>query len=357
MKKRIEYDGMTMKGTMPIYFEFDGKGGELLEGQNGVGEVAYAEGSVYRGSLVYRNGKFNKYGYGEQDFTNADECLSAAVGAPHGNKLYKYVGAFDYTVADWIYGNGVMYFTDLSGKPSGYATGWFVGLTKRGEYEGEFNRELLLPEYESLPQIELAPFGDRFDASCRKAKSVKSCKSVMIGDSWYEFYEKGGGDSPAGTFYVDTKGKSVVNLAIGGTTFDDWDRYVGQVLGDLEFEQVFINLGYNDINGGVSVACALTGFLNIVNTIRKINAKARIFINAVCPSPVFPKSNAFKAELNARIAEYCRSTADMTFVPCHEIFAPIADDLRALWRVYARDGIHLNKEGYALWSPMFAKYF
>lgn len=356
MKKRIEFNGDVVYGTMPKYFEFDSRDGELYDGQNGVGEVAYAEGSVYRGSLVYRNGKLNKYGYGEQDFTNTNGCFDTSVGAPRGVKLYKYVGAFDYTVTDWIYGNGVMYFTDESGKPSCYAIGWFVGITKRGEYVGEFKKELLLPEYEGLPQIELTPFGDRFAASSEKAKEQKSCKSVLIGDSWFEFYEKGSPDCPAGTFLVDSKGKSVVNLAIGGTTFGDWERNVNKVLGGIKFEQAFINLGYNDVHVYEPIEKVMAGFINTVAAIRKINAKAKIFVNAVCPSPACPKSRGAKSELNARIKEYCKRNG-MTFVPCNERLSALEGDPQELWKAFAADGIHLTEKGYALWAPAFVKFF
>lgn len=57
------------------------------------------------------------------------------------------MGAFDYRKTDWIYGNGVMYFVDENGEPQYFIKGFFSGLDKIGEWQGEFDYATLLNDY------------------------------------------------------------------------------------------------------------------------------------------------------------------------------------------------------------------
>ena len=54
-------------------------------------------------------------------------------------KIYMFVGYFDYRKTNWIYGNGVLYYRDLEGKPSRFVKGFFSCLNKTGEYKGDFD--------------------------------------------------------------------------------------------------------------------------------------------------------------------------------------------------------------------------
>lgn len=358
MKKRIEFDCKKFEsGAQPVYFEFDSLDGVLRDGAFGVGEVRYEEGSVYRGTLIYRNGKFNKYGYGEQDFTKA-HFSSDELGVTDAHRPYKYVGAFDYTVTDWIYGNGVMYFIDMFGKPSGYATGWYVGLTKRGEYRGAFNRELLLAGYENTPELELHPRLKMFEARRKKAKKTAEAKSVIIGDSWFELYETGGAENGGGTFAEDTIGKNVLGLGIGGTTYSDWVNVIDDILGGIKFEQVFFNLGYNDIHGGEAVADVMMNLATCIAAVKSVNPQALIYVNAVCPAPFHPATHEQKTQFNKQAQRMCQYEKNVKFLHCNVPFlnqdGSAIDDLADY---FIDDKIHLNEKGYRLWAPYFAQYF
>lgn len=351
MRKRIDFDGKTIDDSIPVYFEFDSPDGVLRDGVFGVGEIAYGEGSVYRGTLVYRDGKFNKYGYGEQDFTRA-AFTSDELGVSDEHKPYKYVGAFDYTMTDWIYGNGVMYFTDRDGKPSGHAKGWYVGTTKRGEYRGEFKRELLLAGYENTPELELHPRMNMFTARREKAKKAVSAKSVIIGDSWFELYER------EGTFAEDTAGKDVLGLGVGGTTYSDWVNVIDDILGCIKFERVFLNLGYNDIHGGEAPDDVLVNLSTVIAAIKNINPDALIYVNAVCPAPFKPATFERKMQFDKLAQKFCFYEKNVRFLMCHKPFlkedgSPIDD----LADYFIEDKIHLNECGYKLWSPYFTQFF
>ena len=89
---------------------------------SGFGSIKYPEGSVYVGEIFFDGKDFKKQGIGQQDFTyselgHLDENIN--------EKIYKFIGNFDYKKNDWIYGNGVLYYRDKNGLPSHFVKGFF----------------------------------------------------------------------------------------------------------------------------------------------------------------------------------------------------------------------------------------
>lgn len=363
MKKRIEYTDVKIGNAFPHWFEYDSPDGELRPGTWGVGEVSYEDGSVYRGTLLFRDGTLNKYGFGEQDFTSA--CQTAADFGADSDKYkpYKFVGEYDYIRGDWIFGNGVMYFTDKSGKPAAYATGRFCGTGRFGDYEGEFFPELLLPGFEGLPQIELTVRKAQFDAIYEVAKKAGECKSVLVGDSWFEFYSSrepsivalcGLGD----LYETDTAGKSVVNLGIGGTTYIEWAPNIERILKQIKFDRLFFNLGFNDLHFVRTEDETFADFVNVAEAALRARPDAKIFVNAVCPAPAKPRHTEVKARLNKRIKDYCAAHENFTYLPSNEVFLDKnGRAIKDLADYFATDGIHLNRKGYERWTAYMKKYF
>ena len=111
---------------------------------HGFGQIKYGEGSVYIGEVYFDGKEFHKLGYGRQDFTYS---LIGNVDSIINEKIYLFVGEFDYRKTNWIYGNGVLYYRDLEGKPSRFVKGFFSCLNKTDEYKGEFDYSLLIDGY------------------------------------------------------------------------------------------------------------------------------------------------------------------------------------------------------------------
>lgn len=335
-------------GSVIRYFEYDSADGALREGQFGVGEIEYAEGSVYRGTLIYSNGKFNKYGFGEQDFTQS-KLTTEQVGAPDGLKLYKFVGEYNYTVNDWIFGDGTLYFTDNSGAPKAYARGHFCGLDYR-KADCAFMPNSVIPGFENAKRIELNPYRDRFSKMCEYAKTVKRADIALFGDSWFEFYKVGWGSCDSGTYYADTKGKSAADFGIGGTTYAGWAQYIGEFIAAVKCNRAFLNAGYNDIHAGEPVNLIFDAFVATAEILKRNNIT--VYVNAVCPCPRHADSQSRELELNAKIRDYCDGKS-CVYVPCDELLR----ESQNLGEYFCADGIHLNSRGYAIWSPFFSKYF
>lgn len=348
MKKITDFENKTFN-YIPIYFMFDGD--ELKEGQIGFGQVKYGEGSIYTGSLIYINGVLEKYGFGEQNFLNSTiNALVVGITTKKPLKLYKFVGFYDYRQTQWICGNGIFYYLDEKNEPAGYSTGFFKGTKRIGNFKG-FDKSLLLPGFEQTKEIRIHRYKLRFKEQAKRAKVYKQSDFIMVGDSWFEFYLHHEDLSYKGSFDVDCKDLDVVNFGIGGTTYDDWNKYFKKVFKDYQFNNVLVNLGFNDIHEGLSVKNVFSNFKKFIKLVYELNYDAKIYINSVNHSTFYPEYAKKEKELNKLIKDYCLNN-NITYIPCNEAFKNT--DLKD---VYGEDGIHLNHLGYSLWAPYFLKYF
>lgn len=348
MKKITEFEYKNTNYN-PIYFLFDGE--KLEEGQIGFGQVRYGEGSIYTGSLIYVNGILEKYGFGEQNFLNSTiTALDVGVITKKKLKLYKFVGFYDYRETNWICGKGIFYYLDENNKPYGYTTGYFKGLNQLGNFK-DFSKSLLLPGFEHTKEIKIKKFKLRFDERAKKAKDYKQSDFIMVGDSWFEYYLQHEDLAYKGSFDVDCKDLDVVNFGVSGTTYADWSKYFKKVFKDYQFNNVLVNLGFNDLHQGYSIKKVFSNFKKFVKIVYEVNKNAKIYINAVNHSTFYPNYAQKEDDLNKLIRDYCLDN-NITYIPCNEAFENI--DLK---EVYGDDGIHLNHLGYSLWAPYFLKYF
>ena len=98
-------------------------------------------------------------GQGVQDFTSMDfptTYLVTSTGGSVVSTVYQveyYVGAFDSISHSWIYGNGVYYLVDATGKPAGYLLGYWNGFTLVKDYEGTFDESTLLEAWKGTSRL------------------------------------------------------------------------------------------------------------------------------------------------------------------------------------------------------------
>ena len=182
----------------------------------GFGAVKYAEGSVYVGELYYDGEKFNKIGYGQQDFCRS---VFGRKSIHSGLRHSKYVGAFDYRKTDWIYGNGVMYFVDDEGNPQYFVKGFFSSFDKIGEWQGEFDYATLLFGY--TPDMELLVEPCDFVVDWVRERVApwhdKRAEALLVGDSYFELGDNA--DYAGVNMFGKMFPQGYVNIGIGGSKF------------------------------------------------------------------------------------------------------------------------------------------
>lgn len=323
---------------------FAPKKGAFKKGKpcKGFGAVRYPEGSVYVGDLYYDGKNFNKSGYGQQDFTHSTiGCTDSRI----GEKKYKFAGRYDYRKTDWIYGDGVLYYTDGSGKPSRFVKGFFSGLTRIGDYRGEWNSSSLLYGYSADMESDYDEnreyVREVFEKARRLCGRIKHIDALFIGDSYFGLANDA---EFAGRFAFDKIfPEDFVNCGVNGSRFCDWYGYISRLTELPQPQKIVINLGFNDLHGGKSVRSAYSDYRKFLSRIKEIFPAARLYLIQVVHAPGFlnfyERENGFNALTSKSADRYGVTVADRNgeIAACAE-------------NCFHSDGVHPNENGYALFA-------
>lgn len=303
---------------------------------NGFGSVRYGEGSVYTGELYFDGTNYNKLGFGRQDF-----MLSELGALNPERKLRKafYIGSFDYRETDWIYGNGVMYYVDENNRPACFVKGFFEGVNKTGEYDGEFSADCLASGFTPDMEQNFDEWHDVLAKMYSKKSGLKKLKNLFMGDSHFEFWciETFSGNMG---FYSCFDGSENLDIGVGGTRFCDWIKFLNE-LKDLPVpERVFINLGFNDIHCNRSAERVYGNYLEVVKILKERFPAVKIYLLNIAKAPVTDTYYAEEERFNS-----------MTKASASELGVNIIDmrsTMAAEKDVYFTDKIHFNNHGYQI---------
>lgn len=356
MKKIKKWKKIYTNKPSPVYFAFENEDGILRDNTFGYGKVVYPEGSIYEGNLLYINGEFQKYGFGVQDFKNTTIAYEE-FGGPKGLTIDKYVGNFNHLETGWIYGDGILYFVDDNNNPKAFIKGFFKRLTKVDEFSTQFDKSILLPGYTLDMEVEQVLHQSRFEYLIKQVSKIEEVDTILIGDSWFELYEMPYWKNNIiyGSFKEDCKNKSVINLGIGGSTFLEWYYKIDKLIANLNFNEIIINLGFNDIQStGVDVDLnkILVNLEKLEEKIRKYNSKCNIYYLGVSPSCSYQFLSK-KMELNSMIERYCSSNDKNHYISINDVFfngKNYKDNFKEMF--IKNDGNHLNEYGYKNWSVL-----
>lgn len=314
----------------------------------GFGCIKYAEGSVYTGDIFYDGKNFNKIGYGQQDFTHS------AIGNPIpaiGEKKYKFVGNYDYRKTDWIYGNGVLYYTDSEGKPTHFRKGFYRGLDWIGAYRGAFDGRILLDGY--TPDMEFDfdenanRLQDRWTQIQSAVKSAERVRVLFVGDSYFELSDNA--EYAGKNIFHDLFPKDYINVGICGTRFLDWIGWADKMKEFPAPEKIVLNLGFNDLHGGRAVKTVYSDLKKFLKILHGCFPQTEIYLIGVVHAPNCANQYAKECEYN----ELIKTNAIKYGVK--------AGDWNDLIRgsgenCFHADAVHPNERGYGLFM-YFIKNF
>lgn len=342
MKNYKIFEAFATNSTGVWFFVPEGGAFKAGSPCKGFGAIKYPEGSVYTGDLFYDGKHFNKIGSGRQDFTRSgigDTIKSI------GEKRYMFVGRYDYRKTDWIYGNGVLYYTDEAGKPTHFVKGFFKGLQKTGDYRGEFDYGALLDGYTADMEFDYdesaVVLENRWKAIAAELPAAKVPYTLFIGDSYFELFSD---KSFAG---VNTFDKffdgSCVNAGICGTRFSDWLKWTDKLKGATAPEKIVINLGFNDLHNGASVDETYARCKKFTRAMRGLFPDAKIYSICVVHAPESARFFEEENEYNSRLLE----TAEKLGVEAADWNGIIE---RSGKNCFHADEIHPGEYGYGLFA-------
>jgi lysophospholipase L1-like esterase len=149
--------------------------------------------------------------------------------------------------------------------------------------------------------------------------------------------------------------ENLINTGFGGSKAADLERHLFPLVIKYEPSRVFIYEGDNDIWAGVEVVQILTSLDNIVTRIHLINPEIEIFLIGAKPSPSRWEKKANYQIFNQKLAEYCLTKEKVEFVDTWKALTHPDGSPRP--ELYIQDQLHLNQDGYVIWTGIFKPFF
>ena len=343
------------KGEGVYWFEGEMSGfPEVKKGQQGRGYIVYPDKSTYEGGIYYTSeGEWIRYGEGTQNFFYTT-FTGASAGGEASDKIYCYVGEFDGRNYSWMYGNGVMYFSDISGNPTGYIKGTWDGLIRVGPYTAPWAEEQLLDRWKDTEELTytdgyLSLFNEYMD---KYGETDMADKLLMLGDSQFskECF------SQATDLFADEF--SAVNIAIGGTTSAWWRDMLDElILGAPKY--ILVHVGGNDIRTGTPLETAVRDTKNLIDELAVKYPRAEIFyVSGIVGA--FDYEQAFDEKLislNDQMEEYAEESGNFEYIDVFSVLYSVENKSNIyderfgyLQEDLFTDRLYLTKAAYDLWG-------
>lgn len=195
-----------------------------------------------------------------------------------------------------------------------------------------------------------------FAACAKEEKEEKAEKTLLIGDSLFEFWQD--------TFEADLEGMpNLKNIAIGGTTTLYWDK-AWRVVANEEPTTIVICVGTNNIahwhDSGEEAATGENGIQSMLNTLHKNCPDAFIYLLTI---PICGEQTRWEARneivtCNALMREYCDT---LDWVEIIDIEKAFYDDdnyeNKPNPEYFLPDYLHFSEKGYEVLTSVMRKAF
>ena len=146
----------------------------------------------------------------------------------------------------------------------------------------------------------------------------------------------------------------VINRGFGGSEISDSVYYAPRIVLPYKPKMIVFYAGGNDINGGKTPETVLNDFKAFVDEVHKSLPKTRIVYISMNPAVSRWKKEAQFVEGNRLIEEYVRASAKkrvpLNYLDLHSKLLSSTGEARP--EIYRSDGLHLNSEGYTLWTSI-----
>jgi lysophospholipase L1-like esterase len=193
-----------------------------------------------------------------------------------------------------------------------------------------------------------APFESEVRQISAKFDSLgwKSSGTVFTGSSTIRMWKSLGEEFPT---------ENLLNTGFGGSKASDLERHLFPLVIKFEPSRVFIYEGDNDIWAGVPGQDILQSLEKIVTRIHLSNPSTEIFLIGAKPSPSrWEKRNEYQ-KFNQQLRDYCEAMEKVEFVDTWQALTTADGNPRP--ELYIQDQLHLNQEGYKIWTELFKPFF
>lgn len=148
--------------------------------------------------------------------------------------------------------------------------------------------------------------------------------------------------------------EAVLNTGFGGSKAADLERYLFPLVLKFDPKRVFIYEGDNDIWAGVEPEEILASLDRIVTRIQLAAPNTKIYLIGAKPSPSRWAKKDLYLFFNQRLEKYSQRKEGVSFI---DTWGSLTDsEGNARPELYIQDQLHLNPDGYAIWSGIFIPY-
>ena len=152
----------------------------------------------------------------------------------------------------------------------------------------------------------------------------------------------------------DFPGVKAVNRGFGGSELADSVYYADRIVIPYQPRIVVLYAGENDLQNGRAPEAVFADFKAFVAKVHAALPKTRIVYIAIKPSPSRVKIKDHVVRANDLIAAACARDPRLAFADVYTPMLTITGEMRP--ELFVKDMLHLNEAGYALWTPIVARY-
>lgn len=138
----------------------------------------------------------------------------------------------------------------------------------------------------------------------------------------------------------------VINRGFGGSKIEDVDFYFDKVVAPYKPRAIFFYAGENDLSAGETVDTVVANFERFLQLKSAQLGDAPVYFISLKPSKLRLAQMPQQAEVNARIKALAETRSDLRYVDV----IPAMMDQGGPKDIYIADGLHMNPDGYALWT-------
>ncbi|HVF86064.1 MAG TPA: SGNH/GDSL hydrolase family protein [Pyrinomonadaceae bacterium] len=146
----------------------------------------------------------------------------------------------------------------------------------------------------------------------------------------------------------------IINRGFGGSDIEDSTHYVGRIVTPYRPRLIVLYAGDNDLANGKSPEQVSEDFRAFVGRVRRDLPQSRIAFISIKPSPARQHLIEKQKAANGMIKKYISREKGLSYI---DVFTPmLGKDGGMRPELFVGDGLHLNKEGYALWKSVAAPH-
>ncbi len=178
---------------------------------------------------------------------------------------------------------------------------------------------------------------DRFVEADRAAPPA-ICQVLFVGSSSIVKWKE--------TLAADMAPLPVINRGFGSSHIEYVDRWFGEIVAPYRPRAIVFYAGENDLDAGKSVERVVADFDEFMDLKRKALGDTPVYFISVKPSTSRFAQYALQSQVNDAIRARAGRRSDLHYL---DVVAPMLENGKPK-DLFVADGLHMNREGYAIWT-------